>query len=110
MNSNIFEGSPQDSSIYVPLQHLQEEYRDELDSIVQVLAKITHISPEKVKPHMDTLLRQLVGKQEEPPFNETATTEQWVAAFQTWAAGHRHDAPSLSDYAVSRESMYEDER
>lgn len=110
MNSETFEGSTQEPPVYGHLQHLQEEHRDELESIVQVLANITHISPEKVKPHIDTLLRQLVGKQDERPFHETATAEEWVTAFQAWAANHRHDAPPLSDYAVSRESMYEDER
>jgi hypothetical protein len=59
---------------------------------------------------MDTLLRQLVNKQEEHPFHETATTSEWVTAFREWAANHHHNLPPLSDYAVSRESMYEDER
>jgi hypothetical protein len=58
---------------------------------------------------MDTLLRQLVNRQEKRPFHETATASEWVTAFQEWAASHRHNAPPLSDYAVSRESMYEDE-
>jgi hypothetical protein len=32
--------------------------------------------------------------------------EQRAAAFEAWSAGHRPTHP-LSDYAVSRESMYE---
>ncbi len=35
------------------------------------------------------------------------TPEQRAAAFEAWAAGHR-ETPPLSDYAVSREAMYED--
>ncbi|MBE8970079.1 hypothetical protein IQ277_28855 [Nostocales cyanobacterium LEGE 12452] len=88
---------------------MQEQYQDELENIVRLLASITNISPEQVKPHIDTLLRQLV-KQPERPFHETATASEWVTAFREWAASHRHDTPPLSDYGVSRESMYEDER
>jgi hypothetical protein len=32
--------------------------------------------------------------------------EQRAAAFEAWSASHR-DTPPLSDYAVSREAMYE---
>ena len=32
--------------------------------------------------------------------------EERAAAFETWSAGHR-SSPDLSDYAVSRESIYE---
>jgi hypothetical protein len=35
------------------------------------------------------------------------TPEQRAAAFEAWSAGHR-PTPPLSDYAVSRESIYED--
>lgn len=107
MNSDTYEGSTQEALVY---QSLQEQHRDELENIVRLLASITNISPERVKPHMDTLLRQLVNQPEEPPFSETATASEWVTAFREWAASHHHDVPPLSDYAVSRESMYEDER
>jgi hypothetical protein len=35
-----------------------------------------------------------------------AAAEDRAAAFEMWSAGHRLTAP-LSDYALSRESMYE---
>lgn len=108
MNSDTYEGSTQEALVYHHLQSLREQHRDELENIVRVLASITNISPEQVKPYMDTLLRQLVNKQEERPFHETATASEWVTAFREWAANHRHNAPPLSDYAVSRESMYSD--
>jgi len=110
MNPDTYESSTQNSLIYQRLQNLQEQHEDELDNIVRVLANITNISPKQVKPYIDNLLRQLVNKQQEPPFYETATAEEWVTAFREWAVSHYHDAPPLSDYAVSRESMYEDER
>lgn len=110
MNSNTYEGSTQESLVYQQLQSLREQHGDELENIVRVLASITNISPEQVKPYIDILLRQLVNKQEERPFHETATASEWVTAFREWAASHRHNASSLSDYPVSRENMYEDER
>ncbi|KYC35830.1 hypothetical protein WA1_05920 [Scytonema hofmannii PCC 7110] len=87
-----------------------EQYRDELENIVRVLASITNISPEEVKPYIDTLLQQLLNRQQERPFHETATAQEWVTAFREWAASHRHNAPPLSEYAVSRQNIYEDER
>ena len=110
MNPDTSSSSTQEPLVYDHVQHLQNQYQDELENIIRVLASITHISPEQVKPYMDTLLQQLVNKHEDRPFHETATAEEWVTAFRTWAAGHRHDAPPLSNYAVSRESMYKDER
>lgn len=109
MNSNTYEGSTHEALVY-HLQSLREQHGDELDNIIRVLASITNISPEQIKPHIDRLLQQLVNQQEERPFHETATASEWVTAFREWAASHHHNVPPLSDYAVSRESMYEDEK
>ncbi|MHB8500409.1 MAG: hypothetical protein ACYDCG_20235 [Candidatus Acidiferrales bacterium] len=38
--------------------------------------------------------------------HETLPAEERAAAFEAWSAGHR-PTPLLSDYAVSRESMYD---
>ena len=38
---------------------------------------------------------------------KTLSPEERAAAFEAWSAGHGH-TPLLSDFAVSRESMYED--
>ena len=40
------------------------------------------------------------------PVATSTSGEQRAAAFESWAAGHRA-TPPLSDYAVSREAMYE---
>jgi len=37
---------------------------------------------------------------------ENTSAEERAAAFEAWSAGHRA-TPLLSDYAVSREAMYE---
>ncbi len=40
------------------------------------------------------------------PAKSTLSPEQRAAAFEAWSANHRA-TPPLSDYAVSREAMYE---
>ena len=41
-----------------------------------------------------------------PATKTSLSPEQRAAAFEAWSANHR-PTPSLSDYAVSREAMYE---
>jgi hypothetical protein len=41
-----------------------------------------------------------------PASGKSRTPEQRAAAFEAWSASHR-PTPPLSDYAVSRESIYE---
>ncbi|MUG99272.1 hypothetical protein F7734_46080 [Scytonema sp. UIC 10036] len=96
------------------LENLQEANRAELENIVQLLAKVTSFSPQEVKPHLDAMLERLVkSKQKEAkerPFYETATPQEWVNALREWSESHDRNIPLLSDYAVSREGIYEDER
>ena len=42
-----------------------------------------------------------------PATEDAATADGRAAAFESWAAAHRF-TPPLSDFAVSREGMYED--
>jgi hypothetical protein len=41
-----------------------------------------------------------------PTVQEAPSGEERATAFEAWSAGHR-PTPPLSDYAVSRDSMYE---
>ena len=41
-----------------------------------------------------------------PTLEKSASAEERAAAFEAWSAGHR-PTPLLSDYAVSREGIYE---
>ena len=41
-----------------------------------------------------------------PATQKTLSADERAAAFEAWSTGHR-PAPLLSDYAVSRESIYE---
>jgi hypothetical protein len=89
------------------LENFQEAHQEDIKTITQVLVKITNRTPEQVKPYLDALLEQLVQSQQERPFYETATTEEWLVAFREWVDSHRGlNFPSLSDEAISRESIY----
>ena len=65
---------------------------------------------ERARARGKTLEEYLVSMVEgaiTPATGQGPTPLQRAAAFETWSAGHR-PTPSLSDYAVSRESIYED--
>lgn len=81
---------------------------EELKTVLQVLAKITSLPTEIVKPHLDAMLEQLVTTKERP-FYETATAQEWIQSLHEWSSSHRQNTPLLSDYAVSRAGIYEDE-
>jgi len=97
------------SQVSEMLRHFEEAHKEDIEVITQVLAKITTLSPEQIKPYFDTMLEQLVKPQAEHPLYETATPNQLSQAFREWADSHNRNTPILSDYAVSRESMYSDE-
>lgn len=43
-------------------------------------------------------------------FHATATPQERARAYREWAESHSHDTPILSDAAISRESIYGDDR
>jgi len=45
----------------------------------------------------------------ETPLYERLSPQELAQAFLEWVESHDPNTPGLSDYAVSRESMYEDE-
>lgn len=88
------------------LHNFESTHQEELEAIVQVLMKITNRTPSEIKPHLNTLLEQLVETKQRP-FYETATAQEWVHAFREWVESHRDlDLPLLFDQAISRESIY----
>ena len=48
------------------------------------------------------------GAQAERPFYETASTEEWLKAFNEWVSSHPKNTPGLTLEDVSRESIYGD--
>lgn len=92
------------------LRNFELAHKAEIETITQVLARITTKSPEVIKPYLDAILKRLVQLQQvQLPLYETASPEELAQAFYLWAASHEYHSPLLSDYAVSRESMYSDE-
>ena len=92
-------------------QDTSNPHTQEIEQIIRALSKITSRSPEEIKPQLDELLAQL--KQETSPyadhFYETATDEEWIAAFREWSESHRgKNIPVLSEEAISRESIYDE--
>ncbi|MBD2435470.1 hypothetical protein [Nostoc sp. FACHB-110] len=79
----------------------------DIEAITLLLAKVSQRTPSEIKPHLDAMLQQLVQPLEEHPFYATATPQEWIAAFQEWVESHRElNLPTLSDEAISRESIY----
>lgn len=91
------------------LHDFEEAHREDLATITEVLAKITHRSPEQIKPHLEAMLEHLVEPQGQA-FYVNATPEERARAFREWAESHDRNTALLSDYAVSRESIYDDRR
>ncbi len=86
---------------------LEQAHSQDIETITLLLAKISNRTPQEIKPHLNTILEQLVQPEKEHPFYETATLQEWVAAFQEWVESHRGlNLPTLSDEAISRESIY----
>jgi hypothetical protein len=88
---------------------LTEADREELEGVVQVLANVTKLPVEVVKPHFDALLEQLIKPKQDQQFYKTATAVEWITAFREWAESHRRDTPLLSEYALSRAGIYDDD-
>lgn len=72
-------------------------------SLAQIINNLT--AEEKQLLVTDT---ELFNNNSVLPFYETATKEEWIKAFEKWTKSHGEDTPLLSDYAVSRESIYEE--
>jgi hypothetical protein len=58
---------------------------------------------------IEDYVQSIIGPAVVPEDNSGLTGEQKAEAFRKWADSHSRDTPLLSDYAVSRESIYDDE-
>ncbi|WP_083468896.1 hypothetical protein [Nostoc piscinale] len=89
------------------LSELHEFYSQDIEAITLLLAKVSHRPPSEIQPYLDAMLQQLVQSSPEQPFYETATPQEWIAAFQEWVESHRElNLPTLSDEDISRETIY----
>lgn len=83
-----------------------EDNKQDLEVITQVLVKMTKLTPEQIQPHLDSMVERLRELKEAP--SSKTTPEERARAFREWAENHDQNTPLLSDYAVSRESMYDE--
>ena len=110
MNTTPFFQDKNSGQITQLLHNFESAHKEDLEAILQVLVKITSRTPEQIRPYLDAMLEHLVETPKKRPFYETATPEERAQAFREWAFSHDWNTPLLSDYAVSRESMYDGER
>jgi hypothetical protein len=94
-------------------QDTSNPHSQELEQVVSALSKITSRTPEEIKPYLNELLYRLSQKKEDNfisvSFYSTSTHEEWSTEFHHWVDSHKgEDIPVLSDFAMSRESMYPD--
>lgn len=76
------------------------ELKPEVEERMRAEAKAAGLSIE------DYIQRKLEGKSTEPDPNELPF-EEWLQRFNDWMSSHAYiKAPSLSDEAMSRESIY----
>lgn len=78
--------------------------------LVESLAEIINKLSPAEQQFLATKTKLLLTNNLDSPFYETASTEEWINSFKKWADSHSEDSPILSDYAVSRESIYNEEK
>lgn len=81
-------------------QQFEEAHQEEITAISLILAKITSLSLEEVKPSLDAMLWELVKGQV-----SSFDIQRWEADMQLLAEGSEH-IPVLSEEAFTRESIY----
>lgn len=85
---------------------LKKSNSEELETVTEILSKITNLPLEQIKPGLHALVENLIELRE-LPFYEQATPEAWSQALTQWVESHRSlNLPQLSDDAISRESLY----
>ncbi|MBW4442660.1 MAG: hypothetical protein KME10_15775 [Plectolyngbya sp. WJT66-NPBG17] len=92
------------------LRVLEEENSEDLEAVTRILSKLTHLSSEQIKPRLQSLITNLLDLQASQP-EPQESSEAWTQRFTKWVEEHRElGLPSLSDEAISRESIYGDDR
>jgi len=77
-------------------------------SIIQIIESLTPEEKDLLKQKIHPFL-QLSEIPKSSHFQETASPQEWNHAFTEWIDSHKDmNLPSLSDEAISRESIYEE--
>jgi hypothetical protein len=75
-----------------------------VESLVEVVLSLSPEERSLLEEKLKATQAQTEGQ--ERPFYETATPKERAKAFREWAESHPRNSPSLSDEAISRESIY----
>jgi hypothetical protein len=79
-----------------------------VESIIQIIESLTPEEKDLLKQKIHPIL-QLSEMPKSSHFQETASPQEWNHAFTEWIDSHKDlNLPSLSDEAISRESIYEE--
>lgn len=65
------------------------------------------LTPEQIKLHLNSMVERLRELKEAP--SAKTIPEKRTRAFREWAENHNQNTPLLSDYAVSRDHIYDNE-
>lgn len=81
-----------------------------VESITQMIESLTLEEKDLLKQKINPILqRSEIPKSSH--FQETASPQEWNHAFQEWIDSHKDmNLPSLSDEAISRETIYGERR
>ena len=102
MSVNPLVESNQKSQTTESFQQFEQAHKEEITAVSLIVAKITNRSLEEVKPYLDTMLSELVESN-----SSSANTSERAREFREWVESHKDmNLPSLSDEAISRESIY----
>ncbi|MDQ3014028.1 MAG: hypothetical protein M3X11_25405 [Acidobacteriota bacterium] len=93
-----------DQSTAAILQALKAEAKAQGKTLAALLSPLL---PVKNGAHPSNEIATLEEKQEERPFYETATPEEWIRELNAWAASHDPNTPVILD--DSREAIYGDD-
>ena len=77
-----------------------------VESLAQVVQSLSPEERSLLEEKLKAQQEQTEAEGKERPFYETATPAERAKAFREWVQSHRGDRPSLSDEAISRESIY----
>ena len=81
------------------------QLKPEQEKVIEqaILAGVIQTADEVVEAGVEKVRQELEERIAAPP---PMTADEWIAKFREWAHSHPTDMPVLSDYAISRDSIY----
>jgi hypothetical protein len=79
-----------------------------IESLAQIIQSLSPEEQGLLATKMNSLAQNKKAFQK-GSFYQTATPEEWIRALREWSESHRRDIPWLSEEAVSRRGIYEED-